>query len=175
MRSQVIENQILAVPEGYLTLQQTMDELGKGKSTIERLYTVGDLRSTLVPRPGRKPERVYLAEDVTKWKDARQRRKDRRPPSQQKAGTLQLVPKRTEISLAGTGEMMAGLRELIGQFTAPRAVRIQEKLWLTLDESAELSGRTRRWLLNACKNGGLIAEKDGGWKIRRSSLEAYAG
>jgi excisionase family DNA binding protein len=43
---------------------------------------------------------------------------------------------------------------------------------LTLEEAAAESGWTKTYLLRKIHNGTLKAEKDRGWKIRRSDLEA---
>lgn len=71
-----------------------------------------------------------------------------------------------------TVDVVRAIREAI---ETPRPVGIREKLWLTIAEASELSGRSHTWLLRVCHQGKLVAEKDGGWKILRRSLEEFRG
>ena len=44
--------------------------------------------------------------------------------------------------------------------------------WITLETAVAISGRTRRNLVELCTEGKIVAEKAGGWRILRRSLEA---
>jgi excisionase family DNA binding protein len=51
-------------------------------------------------------------------------------------------------------------------------VPLHRKFYLSLDEAAALSGLPKSYIQRCIKDGRLKATKLGGWKIRRSDLEA---
>lgn len=55
-----------------------------------------------------------------------------------------------------------------------RAVPVESKLTLKLDEAAELAGLSANYLRGAIRGGQLKAEKRGrGWNIKRADLDAF--
>lgn len=180
MSVQVVDKSLVeAVPEGYLTMRLAMAEIGRAKSTVERLDAAGDVKSMLVARAGRKPERVYLAADLVRWREARERRKELRPPSQRakQFPTTALAPSPQTSGIAIRGDVMTGLREVLDKFLAGRnAVGVRDKLWLTWDEASELSGIPRAALKRLAREGRIQAERFGdATRVRRASLETYGG
>ena len=154
------------IPAGFITLNAVMTELGKSDSTIERLVSSGDLRSTTIPRPGRKPERVYAVEDVDRLKAAKAR------PANS-AGAIATRPAGSAGAIA-RGVTADVAHDLIERLMAPKPLSVSEKLWLTIDEAAVYSGLAKADLRRLRGQGEIIARKSGGWKIQRSSLEAFA-
>ena len=149
------------IREEWLTRDEAIKQLNRSQASIERLVRAGALRSQLVEVPGRKPMRVYAADSVQKLK----RVSDDVP-------MLRSEPKAVALAVPETALTVA--RELVDRITSPR-VPLDKKLWLTLEEAVLYSGRTRALLLRECREGVLRSEKDGGWKIQRASLEAFAG
>jgi excisionase family DNA binding protein len=112
---------------------------------------------------GRKPMRLYRAESVS---------------GLAKTGTVVPVltpkpPTKTEIS--AQRHVMASLHEVMTKFLEQNRVSVRHKIWLSLEEAQAYSGRSRKYLLKLVKEGRIFAEKDGGWRIHRASLEAFAG
>ncbi len=156
-----------AIAIGWLTLPEAAERLRKSASTVERLVGAGHLRTKLEPVAGRKPMRLYSAEDVDKIAGApRLNSRPNTPTSLAKSAPLSMP-------LAIPAEAISSLREVMTEWrnTQP-AVSITQKIWLNIEEAQTYSGRTRNWLLRQCKAGKLEAEKDAGWRIRRTSLEA---
>ena len=153
----------------WLTLGETIATLEKSASTIERAVAAGRIRSKLEPRPGRKPERMYNAGDLERIKDAEQERNLRFPAPYKKP-----EPKSAAMLMGLQPEMISSLRDVMMEWrNAPIPVTV--KLWLTIEEAAAYSGRSRSRLLQWCREGKVTAERDGGWRIHRASLEASAG
>jgi hypothetical protein len=55
------------------------------------------------------------------------------------------------------------------------AVRLVEKLWLSLEESVAYSGLAGADLIRLAREGKISARKSAGWRFRRASLEAFEG
>jgi hypothetical protein len=161
----------------WLPLSEALELLGVSGRTLDGMTQRDEIRSTLEPRPGRKPERMYRAGDVERV--ARERREgEYKPQSGNSRNALSAVsaglPARTEVALAVPDKLSAFFDRLL-QFQAESAV--SKKLWLSLDEAAAYSGLARADLLELCRQEEppFDVRKSGGWKIRRASLEEYAG
>lgn len=166
---------MVAIPSGYMPLPMVMNELGKGAKTVERLVKGGELRSKWVPRPGMKPERVYSAEDLTKLKESHAKRRER---------TALAVPSRPQSPrldpLAALNAILERWSKQPLQIPAPPtppepAVRITEKLWLSLKEAIAYSGLAGADLIQQAKDGKITSRKSAGWRFLRRSLEAFEG
>jgi helix-turn-helix protein len=169
---------ISIVPPGYLTREQAMKTLEKSETSIERLVRTGELASKLFPAPGRRPVRYYTAESVEAFKALEERKRAATPPSvlrKREEAKEEREPPPRSLALAVPDSAVTFLREALERLTALKPVAVTEKLWLSLDEAAELSGLARADLLRLVKAGTLIARKSGGWKILRKSLEAFEG
>ena len=161
----------IVIPKGYISLADTLKILQQSDSTVERLVRNQRLRSKFLPRPGKKAERIYLKEDVDKVALERETRRDLRPPSEvAKTKEGGAVVKREPQSLVLNADGF--LREWMAALKNPQ-VELKDKLWLSLEESAEYSGLSKKDLRHLCRDGKLRARKSGGWKIRRASLEAF--
>jgi excisionase family DNA binding protein len=60
----------------------------------------------------------------------------------------------------------------------PAELRLTEKLWLSLEEAAALTGFSESFLARNVEQGTIAAVKGGpheSWRIRRASLEAFEG
>lgn len=151
-----------------------MQNLQKSETSIERLVRTKELESKLFPAPGRRPIRYYNAASVQAYKELEDRREAARPPSQLNWKAKGEPKEPTALALAVPEAAASTLRELLERWlSAKPAVPLTEKLWLSLDESVELSGLARTDLLSLIAQGALNARKSGGWKIRRESLQAF--
>jgi hypothetical protein len=150
----------------WLTLAETVRAIGRSQSTVERLVGSGALKSKLEPRPGRKPERLYNADDVRRLADGHA------PPNSRSLAVIKPPP---ESRLAVSKDTISAVRELMTEWRNDPQVPVVSKLWLTIDEAHAYSGRSRRRLLIWCREGKIVAVRDGGWRIKRTSLEAFAG
>ena len=151
----------------WLTEQQAAETLGCSVPTIRRYVEAGKIEQRKRPIPGRKPENILNPEDVQALMPA-----PRVMPrlGHQTAESLAIRPQQPSTPQAA-GALLAALEAIAA--TRPVTVGIKDKLWLTLDEAGTLSGRSKSWLVRQCQEGMLAAEKDGGWRILRRSLEDY--
>jgi hypothetical protein len=155
----------------WLPLDETMARLGKSQSTIERLVGSRALRSMLSPRPGRKPERLYSAEDVERLKEESGAATSR---------TVTVAKKAPGALISGDGNvMLSSLVPLLTKWlNGGQGTRASEKLWLSLEEATAYSGLAESFLERAIREGKLRAVKGGphgAWSIQRASLEAFEG
>lgn len=173
----------VTIPSGYVVLPMVMNDLGKGAKTVERLVASGDLRSQMVPRPGMKPERVYLYEDVKKLKEAHAKRRERtavvaiRPPREPQSDRLVQVMKEfmERINMQVGRLQLQATEQAVETAAAEPAVRLTEKLWLSLEEAIAYSGLAGADLIREAKAGKITSRKSAGWRFLRRSLEAFEG
>ena len=165
----------------WLTMTEIMKVLDKSRSSVERLAAAGVIATRVEPRPHRKPERMYSATDGKKVA-ANERetgvplRFAKPPVSTQLAIPMEAISSLRDVTTGLGNAATSSLRELMKEWqNMPDRIGPREKLWLTIDEAVELSGRSCAWLLRACREGLITAEKDSGWKILRHSLEAFTG
>lgn len=167
------ETQAIAVPAGWLTTEETMRILGRSKRRVQEWAQAGFLRFTHQPFEGyTKPQRVYNAKDVERLKH-KLTTGLKRPPSTSEPRTR---PKsEPKIPQAVARVLQESLRVMLPS---------GQKLWLDLDEAAQLSGLSRNFLQRLCRqsyharNGDrqpLIVVRAPGYKILRKSLEAFEG
>lgn len=137
----------------WLPLDQVVREIGRSERTVQRLATAGELRFR--QREGTR-EREYHAGDVSRIKEEGTKTHREEPAP---ANALAFPP---------------ALR--IPRWL-PAAAPAEPKLWLTLEEAAAFSGLGVRLLKRLCRERKLTAlkERGEGWKVRRVSLEDFAG
>ena len=86
-----------------------------------------------------------------------------------------VTPNTSEIQDSGAiggQEIQLQLLQLIATVVIKQS--LTQKITLSLDEAAEVSGLTRSHLLSAVKSGALNAKKIGrGWRVRRVDLDDY--
>ena len=168
-------NAVLTLEPGWLTRVEALEKLGKSRSTLERLVEVGEVSTKQQEVEGRRPMTLYKTADIERIAAA-----PPRPPA---------APQGSQ-QLALASDLGNALRALLERQAAPQmaapapvVVRLTEKLWLTLDEAVEYSGLAKSDLRELCRlNYGsvakpppLVVRKSGGWKILRTSLEAFRG
>jgi hypothetical protein len=150
------------------TIKQAAQELKASVRTIWRHSKRGALEIRKRPVPSRKPINVCNPSDIDKLKPApyiiTQEAGDG-------SGGVEMMLPISKVSDA-LERIVSIFHERQNAVTVARPI---ERIWLTLEEARSYSGRSRSCLLRMCREGKLVAEKDGGWKIRRVSLEEFEG
>lgn len=153
---------VSVIAREWVPLVEAMKALGKSQKTIERLIAAGELRSQLEPRAGRKPERMYHAGDLDRIR--------------QHSITVPAAEPKRKQQLAIASDAVTTVRDVVTRWLdRAERVGVRERLWLNLEEAQAYSGLARNDLLALCREGKLTARKSGGWRIRRASLEEFAG
>ena len=163
------ENQTAVALVEWINKEEACERLGKSEKTLERLVLTGEVESRLEPRPGRKPERLYHAASVERSKDEDDGRREER-----KAKALgALVP----VAADGARESALVLADVAREVAAPfQRVPLHYKLWHTWDEASAYSGIPRLYVKQLAQAGKIEAQKFGrSWRVKRASLEAFAG
>lgn len=156
----------------WLTKAEAADRLGISERTLDRLCAGanGPERQTR-RRPGKRPEVVFNPDDVA----ARQ-------PKQ----PLHVVPSGSNVVARVPGGAGAALPtglppefSLLALAAYERAVasapELQPRPFLTLAEAADYSGLTETFLRKLVSEGKLSAVRDRSLKIRKASLDEFAG
>jgi excisionase family DNA binding protein len=164
--------------------QQAADEIGCSTKTIEQLAKDGQIQQAVWRPNGRGARRaVYHPDDVARIAKERQPglpafvlpagQSDLARPNRNGTGhgppaTLATLPAED----VWRGLLAAALRAVVVGSEKPTSEN-SEKLWLTLDEAAEVSGLPRATLRRLIVDEErLYALKTGrGWRIRRRDLE----
>ena len=142
----------------WLTKTQAAAFLKISEKTIERLAAKGDLRRATRKRDGIRPLPVYNPDDLEQIRQSQTPRVEivpqAEPPQQQPA----LVPRADLPSL---------LKNLF-----PSDPPLRDKLFLTIKEAARFAGLPQATIRRLIRSAALPAVKAGGWRIKRSDLEA---
>ena len=147
----------------WLPLEYALRSLGKSERSLQRLAAAGQVRWHF---EGGTRRRLYHAGDL-------ERVKEEGIPAGREEPQRVTAPRGAVAALADP-ETRGFLENLVARVTAPR-IGIAQKLWLSLEEAQAYSGLSRTRLLALCRAGRLVAMRDRGWRIRRASLEAFAG
>jgi hypothetical protein len=145
------------------TIPEAAAKVGASQRTIERRIAAGEIETRTRPRPGKRPETVCHPRDIDKLL----------PPAHVMPtnGSTALQVRRTEIGPT----FDAAVERIASILTSSRDtggnVAITEKLWLTLDEAAELSGLGYSVLKGLAKPVG----PHGALRVQRKALEAFNG
>ena len=135
---------------GWLTKAEAAQKTGISERTIERLVARGEIRQSYRHIPARRPITILHPEDIDKLKQK----------------TLPPVPT-PPINGALTKSMVTDRFN----FLTPPRVAIKDKIFLTIDEAAELSGLPKAHLRRLIADESLPAIKAHGWRIRRADIE----
>lgn len=159
----------------WLTKAETAAILGISERTLDRLGEQGKgPERRLRPRPGKKPEPVYRPEDVQAMAAAQNKPMIIAPDSPLRTAPAagSIAPRPPAQPPLGVAEFFALVDGIAQKVTAvlPRA----EKLWLTLEEAAQVSGLSEAFLRRLVRTGNLPAVRDRAWKVRRSDLANIA-
>lgn len=166
-------SQSSVIPSGWVPLSEAVQKLGRSAKTIERLVANGELASRLIPMEGRKPQRVFSADSIKALRERINKRAERAPLLTPQPRLP--VVHRSELALPENAidELNDVVTRWLNRPTPP--ISISQKLWLTLDEAAELSGLPRSAVADFAAEGRITAMKRGAWFVNRASLEAFAG
>jgi hypothetical protein len=146
--------------------------LGTSIKTIIRYAAAGKIETRKRPRPGKKPENVCNPRDIEKLLPTAHVMP---VEAEDVTATIALRKSQSPNGNADGAALLAFIRTIATAIETERQIAQMPRLWLTLEEARSYSGRSRSWLLRMCREGRLVAEKDGGWKIRRESLEGFEG
>lgn len=185
-RKKDMTNPVPVVPE-WVTKEEACAMLGVGRRQVERREQMGMIQKRILPR---KPQErytkvLYSAADIRailagvpnsysridpvhETRRRAEHRKDAMP-----AGQQGLVAAASNDPI-GAGLAMV-LRTAIENIHHPAVVVPALPPWVTLDQAVELSGLTRRWLLEAAAAGVPWARdmgrcRGGRWRFHRESL-----
>jgi hypothetical protein len=183
----------------WLPREEVVRILGISKSTIERMVLSRKLRSKTTPRPGRKPERLYKAEDVRSIKGDKEEREQQALESLQRLSQQrkEAADERAEHNVVkdavrttvknltpagGNGFHASKFQDLLMRSLGAKGGPLQAdgttQFWLSVEEAAILSGLSPSYLMGIVETGKVAAVKGGphgAWRIQRKSLEAFAG
>src|SRR5262245_30029428 len=158
----------------WRTKQQAADEIGVSTKTIEQFAKAGELDQATWKRPKGMPLAVFDPDGVTRIAHTRNPSKPlvlpvgRVVPASGNGHGAALVPVQSDSALEG----MQDVKRLTGfVLDALRASQVYTKLFLTLEEAADVSGLPLAYLRRRVREGTLPAIKSGGWRIRRRDLE----
>ena len=160
--------------------KEAADFLGISPRTLERYTTQKKLSVTY--RQGKTAaEAIYDEAELRRFKDALENKTfPTRPAVEAPATDVQALVATaratglTEAVGAFRNDFIDALRALRVDGQQPGGVAISEKLTLSLQEAAQLSGLSRGHLRQAIEGKKLKARIIGrGWKVKREDLEAY--
>jgi hypothetical protein len=150
----------------WLTLAETVQTLNKSQSTVERLVGSGALKSKLVKRDGRKPERLYAAEDVKRLSNG--------DGTHANSRSVSLVKAPAETRLAIQPDAISALRDVMTEWrNAP-----PPRPWITVEEAAELSGMTPTFIRDRAHVGEIASARcgpHGALRVNRQSVLEFKG
>lgn len=155
--------------EDLMTKQEAAQYLQVSTKAIQRYTDRKLLHVTYRKRPRGGQDAVYQTSEVIKLKE-----------QIAQIGTLRTVKTQpldtgTSKALVQVSKQTALSRRSENTPPASPAVRIAEKIILTLADAAALVSMSKQSLLAAIKNGELKAARQGrGWKVKRADLEHYA-
>jgi len=149
--------------EDWPTLEEVVQRTGLSERTLHRLIAKNKVRREYRRLVGRKPVSIIDPESVAALAQ---------PLLHPLPETLPTVTPPPAIppaalpqpDLSALSALLAGL--------GITGVPLDKKIYLTLSEAVQLSGLPRTHLRRCIADGSLPAKKLGGWRIRRSDLEA---
>jgi excisionase family DNA binding protein len=162
-------------PEDLMTKQEAAQYLQVSTKAIQRYTDRKLLHVTYRKRPKGGQDAVYQTSEVVKLKEQMAqigtlRTVKTQPPPLDTSTSKALVQVSKQTALQRRRETTPPLAA-----TASPAVRIAEKIILTLADAAALVSMSKQSLLAAIKKGELKAARQGrGWKVKRADLEHYA-
>lgn len=173
------------LPAQWITIAEATKLLGRSYKTVERLVSAGHIKTMVEPRAGRKPERLYDSQDVSRLAERAMPRangsvaaSEGAPPDSLAIRKRPAPPSLPLEVLQPVVERMAGAMEQ----TAAAMTRAFDqkpepaKLWLSLEEAAAYTGLSKSDLKRARLEGKVTALRSGrGWRYRRVSLDDFAG
>jgi hypothetical protein len=152
----------------WFTKDQTAAALHVSTKQVERFSQAGQLQPMRWTRPtGGQPINVYAPDDVDrlahKLLPSRPYVAPPEPPASNGHGLRRQAAPATMDVLT---QSLLAVAQRLGE------PPVEQKVYLTLDEAARVSGLSKAYLRRACQERSVMAIKDGGWKIRRTALAA---
>jgi len=141
----------------WLTKMEVRERTGMSERTIERKIQSKEIRREYRNVPGRKPLAILHPEDVAKF--------EARTMKPVYGDTAKPSPKAVLTSTVPSQNMAAFMTALLN--------KPEDKLYLSLKESARFSGLPMSYLRRKVQEGAIPAVKLAGWKIKRKDLERY--
>lgn len=141
-------------PDQWVPVDKAMKLLGKGERSIQRLVQQGVLEQRRAGVNGHS-ERLYSTRDLVRIKE------------QGISSTAALAP---------VPRPLASVQALPAPEPEPKPAA--NALWLSIEQAAEVSGFAPSFLRGLIDTEAIAAVKGGphgAWRIRRASLEEYAG
>lgn len=156
---------------------QAAEMLGTSVKTVLRYANDGKIEMRKRPRTGKKPENVFNPRDIEKLLP-----KAHVMPTGESADSEEWMnaPMGKLNGVARIPEQPITFAYVLSELlrrTTPPAIA-PPRPWITLEEAAEMSGLSTSYLLRQVKEGkveGVRGGPHGALRIRRASLEAFAG
>lgn len=165
----------IAIEAGWLPKDKAAERLGVGVRQLENRAAKGEIRKNPLPRlrNERAARVLYSIEDIDAIKAGKPNFYGETKPEPAPAAPAAAVALTAADPFAGLAAQLAGLARAF-----PPAAEAKRR-WLTLDEAEEVSGLTRRWLIDQAENNGSspVAVRDmgkhargGRWRFDRECL-----
>lgn len=184
----VVEAQPADMPEPkeWLTLDEAAAYMEKSIRHVQRLAQARIVPTRMVSRPGKPSQKMYHYPDLQRVKT-----------EGKAAPVLHRMPEPVAVATSPAGaEALHSLNdpnptvmpwnhlipEIHKHWTMAEQAAQHEReqatsghVWLTIDEAHAYTHASKARLLRAAQAGVLVAIKDGEWKVKRSSLDAWDG
>ena len=169
----------------WLLVDETAQQIGCSKRTVERLARAKQLEQRLRRQEGTPPVAVYNPDDVHRIATER---RTAPPPfvlpatlteaanrNGHRGDQLGSVTKQLVTTSADDDPIRqlfaAALRAVLSPPSPPSSPPGGETLFVTIPEASALTGLTQAYLRRQIEGGTLKAIRDRGWRIRRTDLE----
>jgi len=171
----------------WLTKQQAAETLGVSTKTIESFAAGGKLQSAKRSQIGRPPAVVYHPADVTRLANERHANPAYVVPSSDAGAGAVVASPRTSPTASPSASPIQAMQERTVedlrlalrlaveriQQDSGNPVALTDRVFLTVQEAAQLTGLPRTYLKELMREEKIPALKTGrGWRLRRRDLEA---
>ena len=153
--------------EDWYTIEEAVKITGKSESTLGRMVRFKQIERRFRKNPGHKDLAVLDPDKVNAMRDP-----TLQPALAEESAALTVIPEEREKRKKAVNAVMKvsdDLMVLLKELRTP-GLHLKDKLTMTVDEAAELSGFSPYQIRQAARTGELRAIKRGGYKIRFADL-----
>jgi hypothetical protein len=179
------------IPEGWLSLEETMRQLDRSQRRIQEYVRKGSLKSKRVHLDGRKaPVVIYSAEDAEvlanmhlaarlsnqKVRSSSQRKQRVLPPPKPEPSNAESIAAQIVAAQKAESAAIAELVELLK--SRKKSAPASRALFLNIEEASVYAGLSVPFLeseINAKHLFAVPGGPDGAWMISRYAIDSFAG